>query len=123
MASDLSIMEQVECISKDILQKILEVKADSDAHKFLLFKKKIIDDSLQKIINDAQINKYEYELYILFEKCDNLRTKISMKERRPTDDDEDMKAFREAKEQMNWIRQTKLKGVKLTELPKPIGLI
>jgi len=118
MASDLSAMEQVENISKDILQKISEVKAGSDAHKFLLVKKKILDDSLQKIINEAQINKYEYELYNLFEKCESLRTKISMKESRPTDDDEDMKKFKEAKEQMNWIRQTKLKGVKLTELPK-----
>ena len=41
-----------------------------------------------------------------------------MKERRPTDDDEDMKAYKEAKEQMVWIQHTKLKGVKLTELPK-----
>jgi len=113
-----SVMEQVECISKDILQKISEVKEGSDAHKFLLVKKKAIDDSLQKIINEAQINKYEYELYSLFEKCESLRYKISMKEHRPTDDDEDMKAFKEAKGQMTWIRQTKLKGVKLTELPK-----
>ena len=118
MASDLSAMEQVENISKDILQKISEVKAGSDAHKFLLVKKKILDDSLQKIINEAQINKYEYELYTLFEKGEHLRNKISMKESRPTDDDEDMKKFKEAKEQMNWIRQTKLKGMKLTELPK-----
>ena len=113
-----SVIEQVECISNDILQTISEVKEGSDAHKFLLIKKKIVDDSLQKIINEAQINKYEYELYSLFEKCESLRYKISMKERRPTDDDEDMKAYKEAKEQMVWIQQTKLKGVKLTELPK-----
>jgi hypothetical protein len=112
------ILEQVEYISKDIYQKISEVEEGSDAHKFLLVKKKILDDSLQKIINEAQINKYEYDLYSLFEKSESLRTKISMKERRPTDEDEDMKAFREAKDQMNWIRQTKLNGVKLTELPK-----
>jgi len=108
-------MEQVECISKDILQKISEVKEGSDAHKFLLVKKKAIDDSLQKIINEAQINKYEYELYSLFEKYEVLRDKIRIKERRPTDDDEDVKAFKEVNEQMRWIRQTKLKGVKLTE--------
>ena len=108
-------MEQVECISKDILQKISEVKEGSDAHKFLLIKKKIVDDSLQKIINEAQINKYEYELYSLFEKCESLRYKISMKERRPTDDDEDMKAYKETREQMKWIRETKIKGVKLTD--------
>ena len=113
-----SVMEQVECISKDILQKISEVKEGSDAHKFLLIKKGIVDDSLQKIINEAQINKYEYELYSLFEKCESLRYKISMKERRPTDDDEDMKEYKEAKEQMVWIQRTKLNGVKLTELPK-----
>ena len=113
-----SVIEQVECISNDIVQKISEVKEGSDAHKFLLIKKKIIDDSLQKIINEAQINKYEYELYSLFEKCESLRYKNSMKERRPTDDDEDMKAYKEAREQMVWIQQTKLKGVKLTELPK-----
>lgn len=111
-------MEQVECISNDIHQKISQVKEGSDAHKFLLVKKKILDDSLQKIINEAQINKYEYELYSLFEKCESLRTKISMKERRPSDEDEDKKAFIEAKDQMNWIRRTKLNGVKLTELPK-----
>jgi len=28
-----------------------------------------------------------------------------------------MKEFKEAKEQMSWIQQNKLKGVKLTELP------
>jgi hypothetical protein len=113
-----TVMEQVEFISSDILQKISEVKLGSDAHKFLLIKKKILDDSLQKIINEAQINKYEYELYSLFEKCESLRYKISMKERRPTDDDEDMIAFKEAKGQMTWIQQTKLKLVKLTDLPK-----
>ena len=113
-----SILEQVEYISKDILQKISEVKEGSNAHKFLLIKKKILDDSLQKIINEAQINKYEYELYSLFEKCESLRYKISMKEHRPTDDDEDMKAYKEAKGQMTWIQQTKLKGIKLTDLPK-----
>ena len=112
-----SIMEQVQCISKDILQKISEVKEGSDAHKFLLVKKKILDDSLQNIINDAHINKYEYELYGLFEKCEALRYKISMKECRPTDDDEDMKALKGANGQMRWIRQTKLNGVKLTYLP------
>jgi len=41
-----------------------------------------------------------------------------MKEHRPTDDDEDMKAYKEAKGQMTWIQQTKLKGIKLTDLPK-----
>ena len=117
-------MEQVECISKDILQKISEVKEGSDAHTFLLVKKKILDDSLQKIINDAQINKYEYELYSLYEKCESLRYKISIKECRPTDDDEDIKAFKATKDQMSWIRETKLNGVKRTTLPmKPnLGL-
>jgi hypothetical protein len=118
-----SIMEQVDCISNDILQKMSEVKEGSDAHKFLLIKKKILEDSLlqiQKIIDNAQINKYEYELYVLFEQCENLRYKISMKERRPTDDDEDMKALKEAHGQMTWIQATKLKGVKLTEMPKKL---
>lgn len=115
-------MEQVESISKDILQKISEVKEGSDAHKFLLAKKRILDDSLQKIISEAQINKYEYELYSLFEKFESLRYKISMKERRPTDDDEDVKACKDVKDQMDWIRKTKLKGVKLTVLPmKPFN--
>lgn len=113
-----SVMEQVESISNDILQKISEVKEGSHAHKFLLAKKKILDSGLQIIINEAQINKYEYELYSLFEKCESLRYKISMKERKPTDDDEDMKAFKEAKGQMTWIQKNKLKGVKLTDLPK-----
>lgn len=111
-----SIIEQVELISKDIVQKISEVKEGSDAHKFLLVKKKILDDSLEKIINDALINKYEYQLYGLLEKCESLRYKISMKERRPTDDDEDIKAFKEAKGQMTWIQKTKLGSVKLTHL-------
>jgi len=101
-------MEQVDCISKDILQKISEVKEGSDIHKLLLVKKKILDDSLQKIINEAQINKYEYELYSLFEKCESLQCKIRMKERRPTDDDEDKKALREVLDQMRWIRETKI---------------
>ena len=34
-----SVMEQVESISNDILQKISEVKEGSHAHKFLLAKK------------------------------------------------------------------------------------
>jgi hypothetical protein len=29
-----------------------------------------------------------------------------------------MKAYKEAKGQMTWIQKTKLKGVKLTDLPK-----
>ena len=118
MPSLLSVIEQVENISKDILEKLSDVKDGSDAQKFLLLKKKILDDSLHKIINEAQVNKYEYELYSLFEKCQTLRYKINMKEHRPKDDDEDVKAFKEAKEQMAWIQQTKLNGVKLTELPK-----
>ena len=117
MSSTLSLMEQVESISNDIIQKNSEVKEDSYSHKFLVSKKKILDDSLQKIINEAQINKYEYEVYSLFEKCESLRYKIICKEAKPTDDDEDMKAYKEAKGQMTWIQQTKLKGIKLTELP------
>ena len=113
-------MEQVETISKDILQKLSEVKDGSHAHKFLLIKKKIIDDSIEKIINEAQINKYEYELYALFEKCESLHHKIHAKERRPTDDDEDMKAYKETKDQMSWIRQTKLRGVKLTPMSQQL---
>ena len=113
-----SVIEQVEFISNDILQKISEVKEGSDAHKFLLSKKSILDKSLQKIVNEAQINKYEYELYNLFEKREILRYKISMKECRPTDDDEDKKEFLKIKEQMKWIRRTKLNDAKLTELPK-----
>ncbi len=122
MSSNLSVMEQVETISKDIYQKLSEVKEGSDAHKFLLIKKKIIDESLQTIINDAQINKYEYELFSLFEKCEDLRYKISMKERRPTDDDEDMKEYKEAKGRMSWIQQTKLKDVKLPVLPMKLKI-
>jgi hypothetical protein len=116
-------MEQVEHISADILQKISGVKEGSDAHMFLLIKKKIIDDSLQKIINEAQIDEYEYELYCLFEKSETLRCKISKKERRPTEDDEDVKALKEIKDKMSWIRKTKLKGVKLTELVKKPSLL
>lgn len=111
-------MEQVESISKDIHQKISEVKEGSDTQTFLLLKKKILDDSLQKIINEAQINKYEYELYCLYETCKSLQSKINMKEHKPTEDDEDVKAFKEAKGRMEWIQKTKLTGVKLTELPK-----
>ena len=114
----MSIMEQVESISKDIHQKISEVKEGSDTQTFLLLKKKILDDSLQKIINEAQINKYEYELYYLFETCKSLQSKINMKERKSTEDDEDRKALQEAMGRMDWIRKTKLTGVKVTELPK-----
>jgi hypothetical protein len=101
-------MEQIQSISNDILDKLSHVKVGSEAHRFLLIKKRILDDSIQKIINEAQINKYEYELYMLFEKCETLRAKISMKEHRPRDDDEDVKALKEARDQMAWIRKTKL---------------
>jgi hypothetical protein len=121
VASSISVMEQVETISKDILQKLSEVKEGSDAQKFLLIKKKILDRGLDIIINEAQVNVYEYELYTLLDKSESLRYKITMKERRPADDDEDMKEFRQIKEQMNWIRQTKLKGVKLTDVQRQIG--
>ena len=117
MSSNISIIEQVKNISNDINEKLLEVREGSYAQTFLLIKKKIIDDSLQKIINEAQINKYEYELYSLSEKCESLRYKIKMKKHRPTDDDEDMKAYKEVKDEMNWIRRTKLDGVKLTTIP------
>jgi len=116
-------MEQVESISKDILQKISEVTEGSHVHKLLLIKKKILDDSLQKIINEAQINKYEYELYTLFEKCESLQCKIRMKERRPSDDDEDKKALKEAHAQMRWIRETKFPpNFKFIDIPRPINL-
>ena len=106
-------MEQIEQISRDILQKISEVKEGSDAHNFLLIKKKNLDESLQKIISEAQINTYEYELYCLFDTFQTLRYKISMKGSRPTDDDEDIKACKEINRQMAWIRNTKLKFNKL----------
>ena len=121
MTTELSTMDQVESISKDILQKLSEVKDGSRAQKFLLIKKEIIDRCVKVIIDNAQINKYEYELYSLFEICENLRNKISMKECRPTDDDEDMTALKKAREQMQWIRQTKLKGVNLTQLSKQLN--
>lgn len=121
VASSISVMEQVEIISKDILQKLSEVKEGSDAQKFLFIKKKIIDRCLDIIINEAQVNVYEYELYTLLDKSESLRYKISMKERRPTDDDEDIKEFRQIKEQMRWIRQTKLNGVKLTDVSRQIS--
>ena len=120
VASSISVMEQVEIISKDILQKLSEVKEGSDAQKFLLIKKRIIDRGLDIIINEAQVNVYEYELYTLLDKSESLNYKISMKERRPTDDDEDIKEFRQIKEQMRWIRQTKLNGVKLTDVQRQI---
>jgi hypothetical protein len=109
-------MEQIEDIRKDILEKLAEVKDGSHAQKFLLIKKKVLDDCIQTIIDEAQINKYEYELYALFEKCEILRHKINMKDRRPTVDDEDIKALREAQDQILWTRQSKLRGVKLTPM-------
>ena len=110
-------MEQIEIISNDIRQKLSEVREGSDAHKFLLIKQKIIDDSIIKILKHAQINKYEYELYILFDKCEFLRSKISMKEHRPTDDDEDIQAYKHARDRMSWIRETKMKWVNFTYVP------
>ena len=105
-----SLIEEVTNISNDISQKLLEVSHNSEAQKFLLTKKSILDKSLQKIIDDANVNKYEYELYILFEQCENLRKKISMKEERPRDNDEDVIAFKIAKAKMQWIRKTKFKN-------------
>lgn len=116
MESYIPPMEQIKTIMDDILQKISDVKEGSDAHKFLLIKKKILDDSLQKIIDEAQINKYEYELYTLFEKRQDLLNKINTKEYRSKDDDEDVKMIKEINSQMHWIRKTKLKDVKITHL-------
>ena len=45
-----SILEQVEYISKDILQKISEVKEGSNAHKFLLIKKRHLMILFRKLL-------------------------------------------------------------------------
>lgn len=120
MSSDL---ERVIAISEDILQKISEVKEDSDVYKFLFIKKTILDDYLQKIINEAQINKDEYELCSLYERCETLKYKISMKERCDIREDEDIKALKEAKVQIALLHKTKLKGVKLTYTPNLTGIL
>jgi len=45
-----SILEQVEYISKDILQKISEVKEGSNAHKLLLIKKRPLMILFRKLL-------------------------------------------------------------------------
>ena len=114
----MSLLEQVELISNDIQQKLSEATIGSETQQLILHKKRILDQYLQKIIDDAQINKYEYECYTLSEKCELLRTKIAKKEKRPSDDDADVVAYKELKSQLTWIQQTKLKDVRLTNLPK-----
>lgn len=78
MASTLSAMEQVEIISKDIHDKLSIVIEGSDLHKFLLNKKKILDESIETIINKAQINIYEYELYNTYDKLTILKNNYLM---------------------------------------------
>jgi hypothetical protein len=113
-------MDQIAQIQEDISLKMAEVRLGSDAHRLLVIKQKLIDDSVQRIIRDAQVNRYEYELYLLADKSEILRDKIHAKERRPSIDDEDMKALREVTDQMAWIRETKLKGFKHTDIQKPL---
>ena len=113
-------MDQIAQIQEDISRKMAEVRMGSDAHRLMVVKQKVIDDSFQRIIRDAQVNRYEYELYLLADESESLRLKISAKDRRPSSDDEDMKALREVTDQMAWIRETKLKGFNFTDIQKPL---
>lgn len=105
-------IEFVKTINNDIQQKLSEVKNGSDAHKFLLAKKKILDDCIKKIVYEASFSKYEWELYMLAEKRLTLQNKIHMKEDRPSDDDDDVRSLKEVIDRINWIRESKLKGVR-----------
>lgn len=113
-------MDRIAQIQEDISLKMAEVRLGSDARRLLVIKQKLIDDSVQRIIRDAQVNRYEYELYLLADKSEILRDKIHAKERRPSIDDEDTRALRDVTDQMDWIRETKLKGFKFTDIQKPL---
>jgi len=109
-------MEQINEISNDITQKLSETRVGSNARRFLLIKKKILDDALENIANECKVNTYEYALYNLCDKRDALAIKILNKERRPTQDDEDVKELKNIRMDLEWIRRTKLQGVKTTDI-------
>ena len=100
-------LEQVEAISKDIVQKLSEVQEGSATHKFLLKRKKSIDDALEKIVKDNEKTKYDYELYSLYDKLELLKSKIEKRGYLAKEEDEEVKAYKEMKAQHNWILRTK----------------
>jgi hypothetical protein len=108
----MSTINRIQAISKDILEKLSETKDGSNTQRFLLGKKKILDEVLEKIAKECEVNAYEYEVYNLCDKRDTLMIKIQNKERRPTEDDEDLKELKNINLDLNWAR-TKLERNKM----------
>ena len=106
-------IEKVLNISNDILQKLSEVQKNTDAEKYLLMKKKNMDDALQTIIQTAEINPYEYELFSLYEKSDIFLKQLRDKKYFITKFDTTLydtilKLYIEIKDRIYWIQTVKL---------------
>jgi hypothetical protein len=106
-------IEKVLNISNDILQKLSEVEKNTDAEKYLLMKKKSIDDAFQTIIQTAEINPYEYELFSLYKKSDMILKQLQNKKYFITRSDTTLydtilKLYIETKDRIYWIQTVKL---------------
>ena len=100
-------LEKVNDILNDINHKLSTVKDGSQTQKLLLLQKQNIDNALRKIVDDFKKIPYDYDLYSLYDKMEILKDKIYAKASKPTDDDEDLKEYRELKAQHNWILRIK----------------
>ena len=106
-------IEKILDISNDILQKLSEVQKNTDAEKYLLMKKKNMDDALQTIIQTAEINPYEYELFSLYEKSDIFLKQLHDKKYFTTRFDTTLydtilKLYIKTKDRIYWIQTVKL---------------
>ena len=106
-----TLLEKVNNISKEIIHKLSEVNDASHSHIFLMIQKQTLDNALQKIVDDFQkTTQYDYELYSLYDKMETLRNKIYAKGPHRSEDDEDMKEYKELKAQHTWIQRIKAKS-------------
>jgi hypothetical protein len=119
-------MENVLRIVQDLETKLEETKHlsnDSELRRLLLIKKQKLDLYLTNITKEVQVYSGEYQLYVLGEERDLLLKKYREKESRPAEDDIDVIRLKEIKQQMNWIRQTKLDGIPLTNIPTKLSML
>ena len=96
-------LEQLNHILNDINHKLSTIKDGSKTQTFLLLKKQDLENALQKIVDDFKKRPSDYELYSLSDKMEILKDKIYAKASKPTDEDEDVKEYKELETQHNWI--------------------
>ncbi len=114
-------MNKINQIYQNIEAKLNEVEINSEAHKYLIYKKRVIDTAFEKIILEAEINNDEYKLYQLEDKKNKLEQKINSSARKLTEYDLEMIELTLINGEIDYIKKHKLKNVKTVNLPKNLS--